>query len=134
MTCLDCNRKLSYLAHRNSMDALGVELCEHHKRRIDKLRKLNDTPVEAVQLYYALKDAGISPMLEWWDGNKSIDIAISRVKLNIEVDTEYQMMTHEQAMNNLEEAMHTLIRHYLNETVTSILGIIEGLRANIKVV
>lgn len=86
-------------------------------------------------------------MLEWWDGNKSIDIAISRVKLNIEIDTDYQMMTHEQAMNNLEEAMHsfqngfttiriphTLIRHYLNETVKSVLGIIEGLKVNIKVV
>ena len=147
MTCLDCDKKLSYLTHRNSMDTLGVELCEHHKSRIEKLRKLNNTPLEAIQLYYALKDAGISPMLEWWDGKKSIDIAISRVKLNIEVDTEYQMMTHEQAMNNLEEAMHsfqngfttiriphTLIRHYLSETVSSVLGIIEGLRLNIKVV
>ena len=86
------------------MDTLGVELCTQHKTRIDKLIKRNNTPVEAIQLYYGLKDAGVSPMLEWWDGLKSIDIAVSRVKLNIEVDTDYQMMTHEQAMNNLEEA------------------------------
>ncbi|MBT8221948.1 MAG: hypothetical protein KJN96_02140 [Eudoraea sp.] len=145
MTCLDCKKELSYLDHRNAMDTLGVELCSHHKTRIDKLIRLNNTPVEAIQLYYSLKDAGASPMLEWWDGCKSIDIAISRVKLNIEVDTDYQMMTHEQAMNNLEEAMHsfqngfttiriphTLIRHYLSETVSSVLGIIAGLKVNIK--
>ncbi|MCX2719712.1 hypothetical protein [Lentiprolixibacter aurantiacus] len=147
MTCLDCKKELSYLDHKNSMDTLGVELCHQHKTRLDKLIRLNNTPIEAIQLYYGLKNAGVSPMLEWWDGNKSIDIAISRVKLNIEIDTDYQMMTHEQAMNNLEEAMHsfrngfttiriphTLIRHYLSETVNSVLGIIEGLRLNIKVV
>ena len=129
------------------MDSFGVELCDQHKTRLEKLIRLNKTPVEAIRLYYGLKNAGVSPMLEWWDGNKSIDIAISRVKLNIEIDTDYQMMTHEQAMNNLEEAMHsfqngfttiriphTLIRHYLSETVSSVLGIIEGLKVNIKVV
>ena len=129
------------------MDSLGVELCQKHKRRLDKLIKLNNTPIEAIQLYYGLKDAGVSPMLEWWDGSKSVDIAFSRAKLNIEIDTDYQMMTHDQAMNNLEEAMHsfqngfttiriphTLIRHYLSETVTSVIGIIEGLKLNIKVV
>ena len=129
------------------MDSLGVELCHKHKRRLDKLIKLNNTPIEAIQLYYGLKDAGVRPMLEWWDGSKSVDIAISRAKLNIEIDTDYQMMTHDQAMNNLEEAMHsfqngfttiriphTLIRHYLSETVKSVLGIIEGLKVNIKVV
>jgi very-short-patch-repair endonuclease len=86
-------------------------------------------------------------MLEWWDGKKSVDIAISRVKLNIEIDTEYQMLTHEQAMNNLEETMHSfkngfttiriphvVIKHYLQETVQSIVGIIEGLKVNIKVI
>ena len=86
-------------------------------------------------------------MLEWWDGKKSVDIAFSRVKLNIEIDMEYQMLTHEQAMNDLEETMHSfqngfttiripksLIKYYLNETVNNILGIKEGLRANIKAI
>ena len=86
-------------------------------------------------------------MLEWWDGKKSVDVAISRVKLNIEIDTEYSMMTHEQAINDLEEAMHSfkngfttiriphvVIKYYLNETVNNILGIMEGLKANIKAI
>ncbi|WP_372973084.1 hypothetical protein [Muriicola sp.] len=147
MTCLECNKELGYLDHKNSMEVYGVELCAKHKTRIDRLIKSNNTPRAAIKLYYALKEAGVYPMLEWWDGKKSVDIAISRVKLNIEIDTEYQMLTHEQAMNNLEETMHSfkngfttvriphvVIKHYLRETVQSILGIIEGLKVNIKVI
>ena len=129
------------------MDALGVELCEQHFNRMVKLVAQHETPLEAIQLYYGLKASGVNAMLEWWDGKKSVDIAISRVKLNIEIDTKYHMLTHEQAINDLEEAMHSfkngfttiriphvLIKHYLKETVTNILGIMEGLRANIKVI
>jgi very-short-patch-repair endonuclease len=114
---------------------------------MEKLIDQNGTPPEAIQLYYGLKEVGVSAMLEWWDGKKSIDIAISRVKLNIIIDFEYHMMTHEQAINDLEEAMHSfkngfttiriphvLIKHCLKETVHNILGIMEGLRANIKVI
>ncbi|NNJ88731.1 MAG: hypothetical protein HKP53_04970 [Eudoraea sp.] len=147
MTCLECNNQLSYVDHKTSMETYGVELCRKHKKRIDKLIRSNDTPLAAIRLYYALKETGVYPMLEWWDGKKSVDIAISRVKLNIEIETEYQMLTHEQAMNNLEETMHSfkngfttiriphvVIKHYLQETVQSIVGIIEGLKVNIKVI
>ncbi len=129
------------------MDNVGVELCGQHFVRMKKLVEQHGTPIEAIQLYYGLKDAGVNAMLEWWDGKKSVDIAISRVKLNIEIDTKYHMLTHEQAINDLEEAMHSfkngfttiriphvLIKHYLKETVHNILGIMEGLRANIKVI
>ena len=129
------------------MDRLGVELCEKHQTRMVKLIKKNNTPVEAIQLYYGLKEAGVKTMLEWWDGKKSVDIAISRVKLNIEIDAEYHMLTHDQAINDLERTMHSfkngfttiriphvLIKHYLKETVNNILGIMEGLKANIKMI
>ncbi|MGS0528369.1 hypothetical protein ACU8V7_27310 [Zobellia nedashkovskayae] len=147
MKCLECNKALGYTDYRQSMDTLGVELCDEHMPRMSKLIEINSTPREAIQLYYGLKEAGVSSMLEWWDGSKSIDIAISRVKLNIEIDTEYHMMTHEQAINDLEEAMHSfkngfttiriphvLIKYYLKETVTNILGIMEGLRVHIKAI
>lgn len=147
MNCLECNIELGYLDHKNSMDSLGIELCDQHRSRMEKLINQNGTPLEAIQLYYGLKEEGINAMLEWWDGKKSVDIAISRVKLNIEIDCEYHMMTHEQAINDLEEAMHSfkngfttiriphvLIKHYLKETVFNIIGIMEGLRANIKVI
>ena len=147
MTCLECNKELGYTVHKNSMDTFGVELCDWHQERISKVIAIQETPREAIQLYYGLKDAGVNAMLEWWDGTKSIDIAISRVKLNIEIDTEYHMMTHEQAINDLEEAMHSfkngfttiriphvLIKYYLKETVINILGIMEGLKVHLKVI
>jgi len=147
MTCLECSKKLSVLDYNSSVDSLGVELCPHHKKRIEDLMEQKGTSLEAVQLYYGLKRAGVAAMLDWWDGKKSIDIAISRVKLNILIDSKYHMMTHEQAINNLEETMHSfkngfttiriphfLIQHYLKETVNNIIGIMEGLKANVKVI
>ncbi|NJB70083.1 hypothetical protein GGR42_000545 [Saonia flava] len=147
MTCLECNKELNETDHRKSIDAFGVELCDPHRTRIEKLVQINDTPIEAIQLYYALKEVGVYTMLEWWDGKKFVDLAVSRVKLNIEVDTEYDLITHEQAMKDLEEAMHSfkngfttiriphiVIKYNLYKTVNNILGIVEGLKANIKVI
>ncbi|GGW32382.1 hypothetical protein [Arenibacter certesii] len=147
MTCLECKERLNYIDHKNAMDAFGLELCAKHMLRVEKIIKLKGTPKEAIQLYYGLKDAGIDPTLEWWDGKKSVDIAISRVRLNIEVDTEYHRISHEQAITDLEEAMHSfkngfttiriphvIIKFYLKETVQNILGIAEGLKANIKAI
>jgi len=147
MTCIECTKKLDYQDHKVSMDNLGVELCSEHVSRMMLLIEKRNTPKEAIQLYYGLKEAGVTGMLEWWDDTKSIDIAISRVKLNIIIDSEYHMLTHEQAINDLEKTMHSfkngfttiriphvLIKHYLKETVTNILGIIDGLRVHLKAI
>ncbi|MAU14576.1 MAG: hypothetical protein CMH46_03445 [Muricauda sp.] len=147
MTCKDCGKAMDHLQHKESMDSLGVPLCERHTRLIKKVILDNNTPIDAIHLFYALKEAGVHPMLEWWDGKKSVDIAISRVKLNIEIDKNYSMITHEQAINDLEDAMHSFkngfttiriphlaIKYYLDETVENILGIISGLKANIKAI
>ncbi len=147
MTCLECNAKLGYGDHRNAIDSLGIELCQPHRIRMEKLIEQKGAPLEAIQLYYGLKEQGVHPMLHWWDGKKTVDIAISRVKLNILIDCEYHMLTHDQAMNDLEEMMHSfkngfttiriphvLIKHYLKETVNNIIGIMEGLKANIKAI
>ena len=147
MTCKDCDKKIGYEEHKISMDSLGVELCYKHTKLIKKVIIDNGTPLEAIHLFYALKTAGVNPMLEWWDGKKSVDIAVSRVKLNIKIDMNYEMITHSQAINDLEQAMHSfkngfttiripnvVIKYYLKDTVKNIQGIIEGLRENIKVV
>ena len=133
--------------HREAMESFGVELCSRHKKRIDKLIRTNKTPVAAIQLYYGLKNVGESPMLEWWDGDKFVDLAFSRVKLNIEIDDQYEKLTDEQAINYLQEVMQSckdgfttinipdmLIKYHLKDTVNNILGIMEGLKANIKVI
>lgn len=147
MTCLECNKELSYLDHRAAMDRFGVELCKTHLTRLERLVKTQNTPEEAIILYYGLKQAGTHAMIAWWDGKKTVDLAVSRVKLNIEIDRGLGLMTHEQALNDLEETMHSfkngfttirvphfLIRKHLKETIANIQGIIEGLKSNLKVV
>jgi len=147
MTCKDCGKTIGPQQYKESKDSLGITLCERHSKLIKRVILDNNTPLEAIHLFYALKEAGVHPMLEWWDGKKSVDIAISRVKLNIEIDKDYNMITHEQAINDLEDAMHSFkngfttvriphlaIKYYLDETVENILGIISGLKANIKAI
>lgn len=147
MTCKECNRAIDYIAHKNSMDLYGVELCKKHTSLVSKIIKEKNTPLEAIQLFYALKEEGINPMLEWWDGQKSVDIAISRVKLNIDIGNDYELITHKQALSELEETMHSfkngftniriphiLVKYYLQDTVTYVLGIVDGLKANLKAV
>ena len=147
MTCKDCGKVIGYAEHKTSMDLIGVELCSRHTGLIQQIIQDNQTPVEAVQLFYALKEAGASPMLEWWDGQKSVDIAFSRVKLNIEIDQDFNQMTHQRAIQDLGNARESFkkgfttvripslaVKYYLKETVENILDIVEGLRANIKVI
>jgi very-short-patch-repair endonuclease len=147
MTCLECKKELSYLDHRKAIELFDVELCEAHRARMERLMKSQHAPAEAIILYYALKKAGVKAMLSWWDGKKTVDLAVSRVKLNIEIDRGQESLSYEKAMEELGQAMHdyqdgfaTLrIPHYLVKTdlkvtLESILGIIEALKPNLKVV
>ena len=140
-TCLDCNKVLDEAVITVSRNETGVVLCDRHRKLIRRLMKKHGTSPEALQLYYALKESGATPTLEWWDGTRSVDIALSRVKLNLEVDMSYELFTCKQALDILEERMysfkngfntiripHMLIRQCLPETLEAILGIIEGLK------
>lgn len=143
MTCLECKRELSYLDHRKAIELFDVELCEAHRVRMERLMKSQKAHTEAIILYYALKKAGIKAMLAWWDGKKMVDLAVSRVKLNIEIDrgqeshaTEMATGHHGQAMISCQDGFTTVriphfrVKDHLRETVESILELIEGLRAN----
>ena len=102
MTCLECEKELSYMYHRRSMDLFQAELCPYHRKRLERLLAKSHLPVEAVILYYGLRQEGIRPMLAWWDGKRTVDLAISRVRLNIEIDRGYESLSHQQAMQELE--------------------------------
>ena len=147
MTCVECKSPLSYLDHRKSMEKFRTELCPAHLKRMERFIAQHDAADETIILYYALKEKGIVPMLAWWDGKRTVDLAISRVKLNIEIDRSLEPMTSDQALQDLEKTMHsykngfttiripyTLLHKDLGRTVENILGIIEGLRLNIKVI
>ncbi len=145
MICSECKKEINQNQHKMFLDKIGVDLCERHTSLILKLMAENGTSIEAVRLYYGLKAVGIKPTLEWWDGKKFVNLAISRVKLNIEIDKEYKTISHEQAMKDLEEAMHSfkngfttlriphfLIENHLEETVSNLVVIIEGLKPALK--
>ncbi len=147
MTCLECKKELSYMDHRKAIELFDVELCEAHRARMERLVKSQNAPAEAIILYYALKKAGVKAMLAWWDGKRTVDLAISRVRLNIEIDRGEESLSYEQVIAELGQAMHayhdgfTTLRlpHYLVKTdlkvtVESILGIIDGLKPRLKVV
>ncbi len=147
ITCLECKKEIGIDEKENARELFGVNLCNRHRKLVENLSRRHGTPAEAIQLYYALKEAGAYPMLEWWDGHKSVDIALSRVRLNLEVDTEYKMFTSDQVLSTLEERgymyndgfttlriPHMLIRQWPSETLTAILGIMEGIRARSKAV
>lgn len=147
MTCLECQRELSYMDHRKSMEMFQAELCPQHLKRLERLLVRSQVPIEAVMLYYGLKQQGIRPMLAWWDGEKTVDLAISRVRLNIEIDRGYESLSHQQALHDLDKRMHCvtdgftniripdyLIRTQLAETVAGVRGIVEGLKESVRVV
>jgi very-short-patch-repair endonuclease len=146
-TCLDCKRELNTVELRAAMDHFGVALCEHHQQLIRRIIRRHNTTIEAIQLYYGLKNKGIYPMLEWWDGSKSVDIAISRVKLNLEIDSEYQMLTTEQVLDTLVKRMYdyedgfttiripkVLIRQCLEDIIEAVQRIADNMKSRARAV
>ena len=147
MTCLECNTPLSYLDHRKAIERFGFELCPAHRERMERLLRQKDLPSETVILYYGLKEAGIPSMLAWWDGKQTIDLAISRVKLNISIEKEQELLNPEDILQSLLDGMvdyhdgfthiripQSLIRKDLRRTVENIAGIIAGLRTQVKAI
>ncbi len=147
MTCLECNTPLSYLDHRKAIERFGFELCPAHRERMERLLKQKDLPEETVILYYGLKEIGIASMLAWWDGKQTIDLAISRVKLNISIEKEHEPLNSEEVIQALEKGMmdykdgftniritQSLIRKDLRRTVENIAGIIADLRVEVKAI
>lgn len=78
---------------------------------------------------------------------KTVDLAISRVRLNIDIDRGYESLSHQQAMQELESDLYAfrdgfthiriprdLIRNHVEETVEVILRVMENLREKIRVV
>lgn len=73
--------------------------------------KPKSTP-EAEKLFWALKKRGIPTTLKKWDGHKHIDLAIPKVKLNIEVDGAHHNFKSEQALSDLKRTTYSLKKEY----------------------
>ena len=98
--CLECGNSISLGVMEFSTEVHGVPLCLKHQIWISE----SEASVEAVSLYYALKSNKVPVELEFWDGKKTIDIAIPG-KLYIEIDAE-QHDEAEQALADFLSNLH----------------------------
>ena len=51
--------------------------------------------------------------LEKWDGYKTIDIAVTEAKVNIEVDGKHHNYNHQQALSDLKRTFYSFQKGYL---------------------
>ena len=63
-------------------------------------------------LYFLLRKKGIPAELEKSDGFKTIDIAVVKAKLNIEVDGSHHNTMHDQALADLQRTYYAFEKGY----------------------
>jgi hypothetical protein len=142
MRCTECNCPVPCDVYNYSSDHFGFPLCRDHQKWA-----LQHTATDhAISLYFALKECGVSAELEKHDGFKSIDIAVVKAKVNIEVDGSHHNRDSRQALADLRRTFHSfkkgyftlripnsLIESRFDETVEMVLDIVEvGERKNSK--
>jgi very-short-patch-repair endonuclease len=110
-TCLECGINLPYDVVKYSSENYGILLCINHQRWIQNMQ--NITTQETIRLYFALKHRGVPAEMEKYDGYKHIDIAISRSKVNIEVDGLHHNFNSKQALSDLKRTYHSFLKGYL---------------------
>lgn len=142
MKCLECECLLTLQVFDYSSKYFGVPLCMPHQ----VLFKNHKSTDQTISLYFALKERGLSPELEKFDGFKHIDIAIPKAKINIEVDGGHHNYSHNQALADLKRTYHSfqkgyftfripnsLINNHLDETADHLAEMLNiGIGRNIK--
>lgn len=76
---------------------------------------------EARELGRLLRDYGWKVELEKWDGHKHIDIAITEVKVNIEVDGRQHNLSQNQALADLERTYYSFKKGYVTLRIPNVL-------------
>lgn len=103
--CAKCNRELSLKVADYSLKNFNILLCFDDQSVLKKpFRKATPT---ARKLFVKLIEARIPARLEQYDGYKSIDIAIPKAKINIEVDGKHHHYNHTQALTDLYRHLYS---------------------------
>jgi len=76
---------------------------------------------EARELGRLLKSYGWKVELEKWDGHKHVDIAITEVKVNIEVDGSQHNLSPEQARADLMRTYYSFKKGYITLRIPNVL-------------
>lgn len=135
--CFECNVQLNNRVFNYSINNYGIPLCINHQEWVDQMA--DQTTIETIRLYFALKKRGVPAEMEKFDGFKHIDIAIPEAKVNIEVDGGHHNYSTQQALADLKRTYHSFRRGFitfripnslvydnsvLNETADYIVGLL----------
>ncbi|MGC4034780.1 MAG: DUF559 domain-containing protein [Chitinophagaceae bacterium] len=110
-TCSDCNAPVSENVQDYSKTEFGIVLCYTCQQTFKTSQSKSTT--EARLLYAALKKRGVPAELEKFDGHKTIDIAVTDAKVNIEVDGGQHNSNPNQALSDLKRTLYSFKKGYL---------------------
>lgn len=107
--CLECGVNIEWNVFNYSNNEFGAPLCMSHQKWIRNL----DTTEETKALYFALKERDVPAELEKFDGYKTIDIAVTEAKVNIEVDGVHHNYSNRQALADLKRTYYSFLKGYI---------------------
>jgi len=100
LKCNMCNENIPKEVYEFSIDKFRYALCQKHQVFFDNPY----ISEESMHVYFALRDYDIPVIIEYWDKNKTVDIAIPG-KIYIEVDGQ-QHYEPEAALTDLLRSFH----------------------------
>jgi very-short-patch-repair endonuclease len=108
--CTECYSPINGNVANYSINKFGIPLCVEHQHWVEFMSQ--QSTLEAIRLYFALKQRGVPAQLEKFDGYKHIDIAIPEAKVNIEVDGGHHNYDTKQALADLKRTYFSFLKGY----------------------
>jgi very-short-patch-repair endonuclease len=109
--CTQCECRIDVAVYKYSKANFNLSLCRLCQNKFRNFR--NEPTPEAKELYLALRKRGVPAELEKFDGYKTIDIAVTEAKVNIEVDGNHHNYTSQQAIADLYRTFFSFQKGYL---------------------
>jgi len=110
--CIECDATIDLRVFNYSVENYYHPLCRKCQDWLKDILEYSTATDLAIDLYFALKDRGVPAKLEKSDGYKSIDIAVPKSKVNIEVDGMHHSYSGKQALIDLKRTLHSFKKGY----------------------
>ena len=109
--CLICRDTIDNKVKVYSLENFGYYLCRAHQIFIRDKMDESATP-ESITLYLELLKRDIPAEIEKFDGYKTIDIAVTKARINIEVDGKHHNYNPNQAIADLRRTFYSFLKGY----------------------
>lgn len=110
-SCLKCYAGIDSMVINYSMSNYKIPLCRSCQSWFKQ--KCTETTRETILLFLSLKKNGVPAELEKYDGHKTIDIAVTDAKVNIEVDGVHHNKDSKQALADLKRTFYAFKKGFL---------------------